>query len=104
MPTKALKKEKLHSYITRDPKICGGEPILAGTRISVRLIVEWENTGKSVDEIVAMYPHITHAQVYDALSYYYDHKEEIDRYIQENTEEFVREKYKRINISDGYMY
>lgn len=94
MPTKALKKEKLHSYITRDSKICTGEPILAGTRISVRLIVEWENAGKSVDEIVAMYPHITHAQVYDALSYYYDHKEEIDRYIQENTEEFVREKYK----------
>lgn len=94
MTTKAIKKEKLHPYITQNLKICGGEPILAGTRISVRLIVEWESMGKSVDEIVAMYPHISHAQVYDALSYYYDHKEEIDRYIKENTESFIREKYK----------
>src|SRR3989304_3534200 len=94
MSTKVLKKETIHPYITRNPKICGGEPILHGTRISVRLIVEWENAGKSVDEVIAMYPHISHAQVYDALSYYYDHKKEIDIYIKENTEEYIREKYK----------
>ena len=93
MPTKFLKK-KVHSYITKDIKICGGEPIIKGTRISVRLIAEYENAGKNADEIVAMYPHITHAQVYDALSYYYDNKEEIDRYREENTEEYLRKKYK----------
>ena len=94
MSTKLAKKEKIHPYISRNTKVCGGEPVISGTRISVRLIVEWENAGKSVDEIVAMYPHITHAQVYDALSYYYDHKKEIDIYIKENTEEYIREKYK----------
>lgn len=94
MSTKALKKEKIHPYITRNPRICGGEPIIKETRISVRLIVEWDNVGESVDEIVAMYPHITHAQVYDALSYYYDHKEEVDQYLKENTEKYVRRKYK----------
>ena len=94
MSTKTLKKGKLHPYITQNPRICSGEPIIAGTRISVRLIVEWENAGKSVDEIVAMYSHITHAQVYDSLSYYYDHKEEVDQYIKENTEKFIKEKYK----------
>ncbi len=46
--------------------------------------------GKTADEIVALYPHLTHAQVYDALLYYYDNKEEIDRYRQENSEEHVR--------------
>lgn len=94
MHTKVMKKERIHPYITQNPEISGGEPIIEGTRISVRLIVEWENTGKSADEIVAMYPHITHAQVYDALSYYYDHKDEIDVYIEENTEESIRKKYK----------
>ncbi len=93
MSTKALKQTG-HSYITSDPKICGGEPVIIGTRISVRLIVELENSGKSVDETVAMYPHITHAQVHDALSYYYDNKEEIDRIIEENSEEYIRKKYK----------
>lgn len=55
MQTKALKRTA-HSYITNDPKICGGEPIIIGSRISVRLVVELENAGKNVDEIVAMYP------------------------------------------------
>ncbi|MFV1976763.1 MAG: DUF433 domain-containing protein [Candidatus Scalindua sp.] len=93
MSTKTL-KQTIHSYITSDPKICGGEPIIIGTRISVRLVVELENAGKSVDEVVALYPHITHAQFHDALSYYYDNKEEIDRFIEENTEEYIRKKYK----------
>lgn len=92
MPTKTL-KERAHSYIARDQEICGGEPVIKGTRISVRLIVELENTGKSVDEIVAMYPHLNHAMVHDALSYYYDNKEDIDRFIEENTEEYIRGKY-----------
>ena len=64
------------------------------TRISVRLIAELEKAGHSVDEIVAMYPHIKHAHVYDALSYYYDHKEEIDKLIEENKEEYWIEKTK----------
>ncbi len=89
MSTKTLKKETVHPYITHNPRICGGEPIIKGTRISVRLIVEWEGMGKSVDEIVSMYPHLNHSQIYDALSYYYDHKDEIDRYIRENSEEFT---------------
>ncbi len=86
--------EKVHAYITRDSKINGGEPIIKGTRISVRLIAGFENSGKSVDDIVAMYPHLNHAQVHDSLSYYYDNKEEIDRFIEENTEEYTREKHK----------
>jgi len=93
MSTKSF-KEKVHSYITKDIKICGGEPIIKGTRISVRLVAEYENAGKNADEIVAMYPHITHAQVHDALSYYYDNKEDIDRFIEENSEEYMRKKYK----------
>lgn len=93
MTTKSF-KEKVYFYITKDSKICGGEPIIKGTRISVRLIAEYENAGKNADEIVAMYPHITHAQVHDALSCYYDNKEEIDRYREENSEAYLRKKYK----------
>lgn len=49
--------------------------------------------GKSVDDIVAMYPHLTHAQVYDALSYYYDHRDEVNKYAIEKSEKTVRKKY-----------
>ncbi|GBD97994.1 hypothetical protein BMS3Abin07_00001 [bacterium BMS3Abin07] len=88
----AVKKIKKHPYISIKKGVCGGEPVITGTRISVSLIIEMDRAGHSVDEIVAMYPHITHAQVYDALSYYYDHKEEIDRIIEENKEGYWIEK------------
>ena len=56
-------------------------------------VVEWDRKGNSVDEIIATYPHLTHAQVHDALSYAFDHKSEIDALIEENTEAVVRSKY-----------
>jgi uncharacterized protein (DUF433 family) len=46
------------------------------------------------EELVALFPHITLAQVYGALSYYYGHKEEIDQDLQENTEEYWQTKLK----------
>ncbi len=95
MSLTAEKNYKLkHLYIERKKGVCGGEPVIIGTRISVSLIVELEQLGHSVDEIVSMYPHITHAQVYDALSYYYDHKEEIDKILRENKETYWQKKTK----------
>jgi uncharacterized protein (DUF433 family) len=92
------KKDKLkHLYIEKKAGVCGGEPVIVGTRISVSLIVEMERVGHTVDEMVAMYPHIKHAQVYDALSYYYDHKKEIDKIIDENKEAYCKEKTKDEN-------
>ncbi len=79
---------KLHLYIESNDEVCGGEPVLTGTRIPVKIIISWIKMGKEVDEIVAMYPNINHAMVYDALSYYYDHKDEVDRLVRENTMEY----------------
>jgi uncharacterized protein (DUF433 family) len=42
------------------------------------------------EELVAEFPHLGLAQVYDALSYYYDHQTEVDRDLLENTEDAVR--------------
>jgi uncharacterized protein (DUF433 family) len=46
--------------------------------------------GISPEELVKEFPHLTLAQVYDALSYYYDHKETIERELQESTEDRLR--------------
>jgi len=84
--SKTVRKTKVknHPYIERKKGVCGGEPIIRKTRITVGLIAALEKMGHSVDEIVGMYPHINHAQVFDALSYYYDNKGEIDRLIAAN--------------------
>ena len=50
----------------------------------MRAIVENWRLGLSPEEIVIHLPHLTLAQVFDALSYYSDHKNEINDYIEKN--------------------
>lgn len=71
------------------PETCGGKPRIAGTRIRVQDIVAWHEVhGRSPDEIVSGYPHISLADVYAALSYYHAHREDIARQMKDD-EEFV---------------
>jgi uncharacterized protein (DUF433 family) len=73
-----------HPHIVRESDILGGEPIIKGTRTPVRAIAEWWKFGASVDKILENLPYLTLSQVFDALSYYQDHQNEIERYIKEN--------------------
>lgn len=83
-----------HPYITIQKGVCGGKPVIAGTRIKVsQIAIEFEHMGWSSDEIVQAHPHLTLAQVHDALSYYYDHTEEINAEIRAS-EQFVEEMRK----------
>jgi len=70
--------------IIRRPDVSGGEPIIHGTRISVRDIVERVQAHQSVEDILAALPHLTAAQCYAALAYYHDHRSELDRLIVES--------------------
>jgi uncharacterized protein (DUF433 family) len=60
-----------------------GVPYLAGTQTKVveivldRLAHHWD-----ADEIQRQHPHLSLAQIYSALAYYYDHQAEIDREIE----------------------
>ena len=73
-----------HRYIVNDSNILGGEPIVSGTRTPVRAIVETWRLGIPAEEIPSALPHLTLAQVFDALSYYSDHQEEINAHIERN--------------------
>lgn len=67
-----------HPYVTRRKDVCGGSPIIRGTRIRVaQIAIEYERLGWSPDEIIRAHPHLTLAQIHDALSYYYENTEEI---------------------------
>lgn len=73
-----------HCYVVTDNEILGGEPIIKGTRTPVRAIVETWRLGVAPEEIPNGLPHLTLAQVFDALSYYSDHQSEINAYIERN--------------------
>jgi uncharacterized protein (DUF433 family) len=73
-----------HCYVAKDTNILGGEPVTAGTRTPVRAIVEMWRFGAAPEQIPTSFPHLTLAQVFDALSYYSDHQDEVNRYIESN--------------------
>lgn len=67
-------------YIVSDPAVYGGKPCIEGYRISVHDIAAYRNQGQTPEEIAADL-RLGPAQVYAALTYYYDHQEQIDREI-----------------------
>ncbi len=65
-------------HIAVSPDIAGGKPCIAGHRITVQNVIIWhERMGLSADEI-ASNNGLSLADVYAALAYYYDHRQEID--------------------------
>jgi len=75
----------LDQHIETTPEICGGKPRVAGRRITVQQIVTWhERMGKSGDEIASEYD-LEMSDVYAALAYYFVHREEIDKAIEDST-------------------
>lgn len=73
-------KAKKHPYIVSLKTHCGGSPVIAGTKFPVRSVVFYIlRQGMTPDELVKEFSHLTLPQVYDALSYYYENKEKIDK-------------------------
>ena len=56
-------------FILRDPTICGGEPIVRGTRVTVRTVLASLAEGLSVEEIVAEFPTLDDAAVRAVIAF-----------------------------------
>jgi len=55
--------------IVRDPNICGGKPVIRGTRIMVRNILGMVAGGNTLEQILEAYPELTADDVRAALEY-----------------------------------
>jgi uncharacterized protein (DUF433 family) len=82
-----------HFHITSDKAICAGSPIIKGTRTSVANIAGFYLMGMTAEEIHRELPHLSLAKVFDALAFYLDHREEIDRELRKDREEFVSKDF-----------
>ncbi len=77
--TQQVGRRTKHPYVTQKKEVCGGKPVILGTRIKVeQIVVEYERLGWSPDDIIQAHPHLTLAQIHDALSYYYENAAEIN--------------------------
>ena len=56
-------------YIVRDPKICGGEPVIKGTRVTLRTILASLAEGASFDELLEDFPTLKEQHVRAVIAY-----------------------------------
>ena len=60
-------RRQLAPHVISDTEIRGGEPVIAGTRVPVRLILENLEAGHTFEEILEDYPSLTKETIQAAL-------------------------------------
>ncbi len=90
--TYAMSAKVIHQtsypHIVKVEGVCGGQAIIAGTRIAVwHLVGYYYKVGMSVEDILAEWDYLTPAQVFSALAYYHDNRREIDEVRAQNSYE-----------------
>ncbi|MFM8333293.1 MAG: DUF433 domain-containing protein [Candidatus Methylumidiphilus sp.] len=56
-------------YFVTDPKVCGGEPVIAGTRVTLRTVLACVADGMSAEEIMADFPSLSREAVTATLAF-----------------------------------
>lgn len=59
----------MKNQIISDPKIMMGKPVVAGTRITVELILEKLSNGETIEQILDAHPKLTKAGIQAALAF-----------------------------------
>jgi uncharacterized protein (DUF433 family) len=80
----ATAAQLVYSHITKAPDVCGGRACIDNTRIRVLDVAVLDRAGHTPSEIREAYPTLSLAQVYAALSYAYEHPEEIAAQLEED--------------------
>ena len=74
-----LAKKLKYPYVSMDKKVRQGQPVISGTGIRVLdIAIRYEVMGMTPEDILVSFPHLTLSQIHDALTFYYDHKFEMD--------------------------
>jgi len=58
-----------NTWIQSDPSIMMGKPVIAGTRITVELILEKLGAGESIEQILSAHPRLTRQAILAALDF-----------------------------------
>lgn len=78
-----------HPHIVRRPDVCGGAPVIDGSRVTVHQAAALYLRGETIQEIADAL-NLTDAQVFHGLSYFFDHREEIGDLIAREEEAHAR--------------
>jgi len=56
-------------WIVANPKVMMGKPVIAGTRITVELILEKLAAGETIEQILEAHPHLNREGILAALAF-----------------------------------
>jgi uncharacterized protein (DUF433 family) len=59
----------LDDLIVRDSAVCGGEPVLRGTRVTLRTVLASLADGDSIEQILKSFPTLNERQVRAVIAY-----------------------------------
>jgi uncharacterized protein (DUF433 family) len=74
---------ELGGMIVCTPDIVGGKPRIKGHRIGVHRVTGWWKLGLTVEQIGELLSTLTPAEIHAALAHYHLHRDEIERYLEE---------------------
>ena len=57
------------TLIAIDPRVMMGKPVIAGTRITVELILDKLSAGESIDQVLSEHPRLSREQILAALGF-----------------------------------
>lgn len=89
-------RKTAYPHIVKTEGVNGGAATIEGTRIAVWHVVGYYyELGMSVESILLDWDYLKPAQIFSALAYYHDNKEEIDKLREENSYEYWLEHHVR---------
>ena len=59
----------LSQSITKDPDVLGGTPVFRGTRVPFQNLLDYLETGQTIDEFLADFPTVTRQNAVEALEH-----------------------------------
>lgn len=75
-----------HPHVEVIESRSGPRAVVKGTRVGVDVVVGYNRAGYTPEQMATeLLPHLTLAQVYDALAYYHDHVDEVDASLEANS-------------------
>lgn len=85
-----------HPHVEVVESRSGPRAVVKGTRVGVDVIVSYSRAGYTPEQIATeLLTHLTLAQVYDALSYYHDHVDEVEAALEANSTDAWQERLRQ---------
>ena len=103
MPLTETSESLRHPYVERKEQVCGGRPVIRGTRFPISSIVWNHKLGLTVEEMLREFPQLAPAQIYGALAYYYEHQSEIEEEIRQaqDVEAWMKKYPPTLKVKNG---